>query len=63
MEVRFTYRAEIYLQGKSLKDIKKQWESLSMDEIGENSNFIEVVSVEDADTYDDIMYDFITEII
>ena len=54
MEVRITFRSEIYIEGNNLKDIKEKWESLplySQDAEKADADFIELMSVEDADTH------------
>lgn len=48
--VRITWRQEITLEGKDLKEIKDKWESLNLG-VGE---FVEISSIEDADTYEDL---------
>lgn len=56
MEVRITFRSEIYIKGKNLEEIRDKWidvqlfseEALKMD-----ADYVELVSAEDADTYDD----------
>ena len=54
MEVRITFRSEIYIEGDNLKDIKEKWESIplySQDAEKADADFIELISVEDADTH------------
>ena len=54
MEVRITFRSEIYIEGDNLKDIKEKWESLplySQDAEKADADFIELISVEDANTH------------
>ena len=64
MEVRITYRSEIYIKGNSLDEIRNKWENvnidpdISQDEDVTDYGFIEVVSVEDADSYEDLMSEF-----
>lgn len=61
MEARITYRSEIYIEGQDLEDIRNTFESLNLDPISKNEvgvtdyGFVELVSVEDADTYKDLM--------
>lgn len=65
MEVRITYRSEIYIKGENLDDIKEKFESVSLDPNFSNDRFvtdfgfIEVVSAEDADNYNDLTNEFI----
>lgn len=55
MEVRITYRSEVYIKGDNLKEIKNKW-----DEFEEgNATFVEICSVEDAKTYEDLFMEFI----
>ena len=64
MEVRITYRSEIYIKGDSLDEIKRTFNSLDLDpdatqdESVTDFGFIEVTSVEDADTYEDLSNEF-----
>lgn len=67
MEVRITYRSEIYIKGDSLKEIKQKWEGLNIDPVDREDpsvtdyGFIEIISVEDAASYREIpMYEFDT---
>ena len=58
MKVRITFRSEIYIEGKDLRGIKDIFEAL---DLGYDAlkpyeyEFVELVSVEDADTYEDLM--------
>ena len=62
MEIRITYRSEVYLKGENLAEIKEKWENLNLDPISKDSTegfgFVEIVSVEDADTYKDLESEF-----
>lgn len=64
MEVRITYRSEIYIKGNSLDEIRYKWENVNLDpNISQDDNvtdygFIEIVSVEDTDSYEDLMSEF-----
>lgn len=63
MEVRITYRSEIYIQGDTLEDIKKTWENIILDDVGHEENvtdygFVELMSVEDANSYEDLTSKF-----
>lgn len=64
MEVRITYRSEIYIQGDTLEDIKKTWENINLDDVEHEENvtdygFVHLTSVEDADSYEDLTSKFI----
>ena len=55
MEVRLTFRSEIYITGDSLEDVARKWEQLELfsDEANACSACeIELVSVEDEDNND-----------
>lgn len=61
MGVRITFRSEIYFEGKDLADIANQWEQIelfSSDANNARACEIELVSVEDADTYEDLKSEF-----
>ena len=61
MEVRSTFRSEIFLEGKDMKEIVSKWEDMELFSKEANEAYaseIEVVSVEDAETYDDLMDEF-----
>ena len=64
MEVRITYRSEIYIKGNSLDEIKSKFETLDLDpsdahdENVTDYGFVEVVSVENADSYEDLTSKF-----
>lgn len=50
MRVRLTYRVETYVEGDTIEECKANFENAEqLDE-----QFVEMVSVEDADTYDDL---------
>lgn len=63
MEVRFTFRGEVYISGDTMKEIKEKWESLPLfsDVAVEeyDADFVELETVENAENYDDLMSDFI----
>ena len=55
MEVRITFRSEVYINGDSLEDVSKKWESMELfsDEANDcGACEIELVSVEDEDNND-----------
>ena len=61
MTVRISFRSEIYLEGKTLAEIRDKFENLPFYEIKDvngkdvyDYGFCELVTVEDADTYKDI---------
>lgn len=63
MEVRITYRSEVYIQGDTLEDIKRTWKNINLDDVEHEENvtdygFIELTSVEDADSYEDLTSKF-----
>lgn len=59
VEVRITFRSEVYLSGKTMQEIKDKWEALPLysEEASEkaSADFIEVVSVEGATSHKDMM--------
>ena len=61
MEVRITFRSEIFIDGKDMKEIVEKWEDMELFSKEANEAYaseIEVVSVENAETYDDLMDEF-----
>ena len=61
MEIRITFRSEVFIKGETLADCAKQWEQMELfsDEANQHDACsIELVSVEDAETYKDLMSDF-----
>lgn len=58
MEVRITFRSEVFLTGETMSDIVRQFNNLpllSADALEEaHADFCEIVSVEDADTGEDL---------
>ena len=59
MEARITFRVEMYIKGDTLEEIKNNFENIpifSADALEDaGAQFIEYVSVEDADTHEDLM--------
>ena len=64
MEVRITYRSEIYIKGDTLKDIRDKYESLNLDPTDKDDEsitdygFCETISVEDANSYKDLISEY-----
>lgn len=54
MQVRITYRLETYIEGENIEEIRSKFEKSSMGD----GDFIEIVSVEDAETFKDISEKF-----
>ena len=52
MKVRITYRNEVFIEGKDLKEIARKFDSMSL--VPENASFVEVSSVEDGKTLEDL---------
>ena len=52
MQVRFTYRKETYVEGETFDECVSKFEQMNLET--ENSTFVEITSVEDADTYEDL---------
>ena len=63
MVARLTFRSELYIDGDSIKDIKDKWEEMSIFDqeafMKNDACVIELVSVEEDETYKDLMSDFI----
>ena len=61
MELRITFRSEIVITGETLADCAKQWEQMELfsDEAKHHEACqIELVSVEDAETFKDMLSEF-----
>ena len=61
MVARITFRSEIYIESENLEQIARKWEGIDL--FSEEANKcsaceIEVVSVEDGETYKDIKDEF-----
>lgn len=54
ISVRITWRSEIFLTGKGLEEVKRKWESLELLNKDINAEFIEIESIENAETFDDL---------
>ena len=58
MVARITFRSEVYVYGDDLDEIREKWENLpifSVDALEKHyADVVEVVSVEDANTFDDL---------
>ena len=63
MEVRFTFRGEVYISGDTMEEIKEKWESfplfsdVAVEEY--NADFVELETVENAETYEDLDKEYI----
>ena len=60
IEVRVTFRSEIYIKGKTMEEIKDKWEVLplfSADALDHSADICEMVTAErvDDDSYDDVI--------
>ena len=61
MEIRLTFRSEFFIKCETLADCAKQWEQMELfsDEANQHEACqIELVSVEDAETYKDMLSEF-----
>lgn len=54
MEIRLCFRGEIYIEGTDLTDCMRNFQNMDSDEFRKNFDFVEIDSVEDAETYDDL---------
>ena len=60
IEVRITFRSEVYIKGKTMEEIKDKWEVLplfSADALDHSADICEMVTAErvDDDSYDDVI--------
>lgn len=61
IEVRITFKSEIYIKGKTMEEIKNKWEELPLFSVDAletyNAEYIEMCSVEKVDdgSYDDVI--------
>ena len=60
IEVRVTFRSEVYIKGKTMEEIKEKWEVLplfSADALDHSADICEMVTAErvDDDSYDDVI--------
>lgn len=55
MEVRIRFASECCIKGDTLEEIKRKWDSLMLFAPDGGCEFYELETVEDAETYDDIM--------
>ena len=60
IEVRVTFRSEVYIKGKTMEEIKDKWEELplfSADALDHSADICEMVTAErvDDDSYDDVI--------
>lgn len=62
MEVRITFRSEVFIEGDNMKEIREKFEELplySADALeNASADFCEVVSVEDTETSEDLENEF-----
>ena len=61
-EVRITFRSEVYIKGETIEEIRDKWDELGLFSADALENhyaeFVELVSVEDAETYEDLSKEF-----
>ena len=60
IEVRVTFRSEVYIKGKTMEEIKDKWEELplfSADALHHSADICEMITAErvDDDSYDDVI--------
>ena len=58
MEVRITFRSEVYISGENMAEIKDKWENMNLYEKNNGVEFVEINTVEDAETYKDMRHKF-----
>lgn len=62
VNVRLTYRAEVYIEADTLAEARDKWESMDLfsnEAMKHNASFVELVSVEDEETYKDLFHDWV----
>ena len=65
MTVRITFRSEIFIEGKNLKEIRNKFENLPLYDIDfkdanvSDYGYCELVSVEDADSNEDLENEYL----
>lgn len=55
MKLRITFRSEVYVEGKTMRDCIKQWAEMPLYHPDNKCSLVELSSIEDADTYEDKM--------
>ncbi len=62
MKIRITFRSECYIEGDTLAEIRDKYETTNIysEEFLENldGDFVETMTVEDADTYEDKLSEY-----
>ena len=61
MKVRISFRSEIVIEGETMEQVVDKWQAMSLfSEEAEDSGveFYDIESVEDADTFEDLMDEF-----
>lgn len=61
IEVRITFRSEIFITGKSLEEIKKKWQELgifSNEALDNSANFVDLIWAERVDDNKDVTREF-----
>jgi hypothetical protein len=63
MKVRFKFSADLYIEGNDMNEVKNKFESLQLfsneADIEGHADFCELLLVEDADSYDDLMSEYL----
>lgn len=58
MSIRFTFRMEAYVEGETIEEIKEKYSEIICRQTENGADFVETVSVEDGDTYEDLWNKF-----
>lgn len=61
MKVRISFRSEIVVEGDTIEQVREKWEMMPLysDEAHHHGiEFVEIDSVEDANTYKDLRHEF-----
>lgn len=62
VNVRLTYRAEVYIEADTLAEARDKWESMDLfsnEAMKHDAAFVELVSVEDEETYKDLFHEWV----
>ena len=62
IEVRVTFRSEVYIKGKTMEEIKNKWEEFSLFSVDALDNDVDVCELVSAERVDDGSYDDVMNI-
>lgn len=58
MQVRVTFKSEVYIEGENLDEIREKWEEMNLHTEESKAEFVELEKVEDAEDYSDLTDEF-----